>query len=126
MMARLGFQKLASDERAKNLNKSPCLLVLQVIPRGLASPLLAPGIIGVASVQVCFFTDFCSVFNLPPCTWRVHGPGRGAARQGKCSSCYGIRVRVMIRVRPDPGRRPGSLSLSFKLPLSRFSVASSN
>jgi len=46
----------------------------------------------VASIyigKVCFFTDFGSVFNRPPCTWRVHGPGRGAARQGKCSSCYG-------------------------------------
>jgi len=40
--------------------------------------------------KVSFFNDFSSVFNRPQCTWRVHGPGRGAARQGKGSlaSCY--------------------------------------
>ena len=83
------------------------------IPRGLASPLREswpPSTFG----KVCFFTDFGSVFNRPPCTWRVHGPGRGAARQGKCSSCY-----VIIQVTTEntdrqaqAGREPGGPTTS--------------
>ena len=69
---------------------TPDLLMGAAAAKIWTDPLVHPARLGIAAAgivasiyigKVCFFqvTDFGSVFNRPPCTWRVHGgPGRGA------------------------------------------------